>query len=63
MTDEAGKLRDAMFATRNLLGEMAKIAPDIAHSRKTIYDAYVSEGFTPEQALKLVGMPLFGGVA
>jgi hypothetical protein len=32
---------------------MAKHAADIAYSRRSLYEAYLCEGFTPEQALEL----------
>lgn len=28
-------------------------APEIAHARRVFYDAYVAEGFKPEEALEL----------
>lgn len=34
--------------------EMAKEAPDIAHSKRTLFLAYVAEGFNETQALELV---------
>jgi hypothetical protein len=35
----------------------------VAHARKALFDAYVSEGFTEEQALRLIASPLIGGAA
>ncbi len=32
---------------------MAKHACDIAYARRSLYEAYISEGFTPEEALEL----------
>lgn len=32
---------------------MAEYAADIAYSRRTLYVAYLSEGFTPEESLEL----------
>jgi hypothetical protein len=32
---------------------MAKHAADIAYSRRSLYNAYLYEGFTPEEALEL----------
>ena len=32
---------------------MADFAADIAYSRRTLYEAYLSEGFEPVQALEL----------
>lgn len=34
--------------------EMAKVATDIAHSRRTLFLAYVAEGFSEAQAMELV---------
>ncbi|SNT19785.1 hypothetical protein [Sphingopyxis indica] len=34
--------------------EMAKVAADIAHSRRTLFLAYVAEGFSDAQAMELV---------
>ena len=34
--------------------ELAKQAPDIAHSKRTLFLAYVAEGFNEAQALDLV---------
>jgi hypothetical protein len=36
-----------------LLGVVAKHASDIAHARRTLYLAYIDEGFTEAQALEL----------
>jgi hypothetical protein len=33
--------------------KMAERASDIAYSRRTLYEAYISEGFTPEESLEL----------
>ena len=32
---------------------MAQFASDIAYSRRTLYEAYLAEGFEPNQALEL----------
>lgn len=37
-----------------LWGELAKVATDIAHIRRTLFLAYVAEGFSEAQALELV---------
>lgn len=37
-----------------MLGVAAAHAADIAHAKKALFDAYVAEGFTKEQALDLV---------
>jgi hypothetical protein len=34
-------------------GRMAKHAHDIAYARRTMYEAYLSEGFNPMEALEL----------
>lgn len=49
-SDPAAAARD--FA--RLWVEMAKEAPDIAHSKRTLFLAYVGEGFNETQALELV---------
>lgn len=36
-----------------LVGSVAKNASHIAHARRTLYDAYLAEGFTEAQALEL----------
>lgn len=36
-----------------IVGAMAKNAAHIAHARRALYEAYLSEGFTEEQALEL----------
>lgn len=33
---------------------LAKNATDIAHAKRVLFDAYVSEGFTENQALELI---------
>lgn len=40
---------------------MAESATDIAHAKRNVYDAYISEGFTEAQALELTKQ--FGGGA
>jgi hypothetical protein len=32
---------------------MAEHAADIAHARRTLFEAHIAEGFTPEQAIIL----------
>lgn len=32
---------------------IAECASDVAYARRTLYNAYLAEGFTPEQALEL----------
>lgn len=32
---------------------IAACASDLAYARRTLYEAYLAEGFTPEQALEL----------
>lgn len=38
-------------------GAMAEIATDLANARRTLFLAYVAEGFTEAQALELVKAP------
>lgn len=33
--------------------QMAKYSSDIAYARMSLYKSYISEGFSPEQALEL----------
>jgi hypothetical protein len=35
------------------LGQLAKHAHDIAYARRTLYEAYIAEGFNPMEALEL----------
>ena len=37
-----------------LWSSMAEVAADVAHAKRTIFLAYVAEGFTEAQALDLV---------
>lgn len=37
----------------NALKTFAEIAPEIARTKIAYYKAYISEGFTPEQAVEL----------
>lgn len=41
--------QEAIDALENLVKHSAAIA----HTKKAFYDAYIAEGFTPEQALEL----------
>jgi len=36
-----------------VVGAIANNAADIAHARRVMYEAYLSEGFEPDQALTL----------
>lgn len=48
---------DVPEAMRNLVSAWqagAAVAADLAHARRTIFLAYVAEGFTEAQALELV---------
>lgn len=47
------KLLGSFEEIKRLLPVMMGLAPQIAAMRKTLYDAYVAEGFTKEQALEL----------
>lgn len=42
---------DSMFI---LLKALAENAPDIARAKRQLFDAYVHEGFTEQQAIELV---------
>jgi len=45
---------DKMFPPKvESLMQLAEFASDIAYSRRTMYEAYLSEGFDHEQALEL----------
>lgn len=37
---------------------VAEHASDVAFAKKSLYNAYISEGFSPEQALELCKEPL-----
>ena len=43
------KILEALEGTRFLI----ETAPEYARARRVMYDAYIAEGFTPEQALAL----------
>jgi hypothetical protein len=45
--------REAVEMLVESLGQLAKHAHDIAYARRTMYEAYISEGFTPLEALDL----------
>lgn len=45
---------DAAKALADIWSNVAAHATDIAHARRTIYLAYIAEGFTETQALELV---------
>lgn len=47
-------LPDAVKNMVQLWGAMAEAAADVAHAKRTIFLAYVAEGFTEAQALELV---------
>jgi hypothetical protein len=44
---------EAMKIFTESYARMAKHALDIAYARRTLYEAYISEGFSPQQALEL----------
>ncbi|MDR6851037.1 hypothetical protein J2Y54_000530 [Sphingomonas sp. BE123] len=61
MTDEPGRferprdnLPEAMRQMVEAWQAGAEVAADLAHARRTIFLAYVAEGFTESQALELV---------
>lgn len=47
-------LPGAMSAMLQIWQEAARVASDLAHARRTVFLAYVAEGFTEAQALELV---------
>lgn len=47
------ELREAISQVAALLGGLAEHAATIAHCRRVMFDAYLAEGFTAEQALDL----------
>jgi hypothetical protein len=51
---EAIAPRDAVMQLIDLAKIIAEDAPVIAKSRKQLYDAYINEGFTEEQAFQMV---------
>jgi len=65
MRQDVGRKDDQLVeGLRSYLGKMAELATDLAHARKVQFEAYISEGFTEEQALRLICVPLFGnGIA
>ena len=46
--------RDAMLQLIDLTDLLAENAEQLAKSRKRLYDAYIAEGFMPEQAIELL---------
>ena len=54
MRNDVGGKDEELEAVRVALARMASLATDYAHTHKVQFDAYVSEGFTPDQALTLV---------
>jgi hypothetical protein len=53
------EVREAFTSIRMIWGEIALASADLAHARKTLFDAYLAEGFTEEQALRMVAAPIF----
>lgn len=51
--EEHTNMKEAIAALVESFGTMAKHAHDIAYARRTMYEAYVSEGFSPAEALEL----------
>lgn len=51
---DMGQMASAMVEAWQLI---AKHSADIAHARRTLFDAYVAEGFTEAQALELIKQP------
>ena len=49
---------EAFLQLMDLYRVMAEHASDIAFAKKMLYNSYISEGFSPEQALELCKVPL-----
>lgn len=47
------EIEEAYVRMVEIMRQQERHAADIAHSRRTLYLAYIDEGFTPEQALEL----------
>lgn len=47
-------LPEAVQNMAELWSSLASVAGDVAHARRTIFLAYVAEGFTEAQALELI---------
>lgn len=47
------ELAESTRAMMTIAGVMAEHAADIAHARRVLFQAYLSEGFTEPQALEL----------
>lgn len=48
------EIREAIVKMSEFWQAMAEEASNIAHAKMTLYKAYLSEGFTEEQALVLI---------
>lgn len=53
MNEDVPNIQEAIAALVESFGTMAKHAHDIAYARRTMYEAYISEGFNPMEALEL----------
>lgn len=51
---EAPSIKDVFAQFAQSWMELAANAADIAHARMTLYRAYLSEGFSEDQALELI---------
>lgn len=58
--DVAG-IVDAIGKMSLVIGGIGQHAGEIAHARKALYDAYISEGFTEAQALFLISRDVMPG--
>ena len=47
------ELVDSLGHVALIVSAYAKNANDIAHARRALYEAYIDEGFTEQQALEL----------
>lgn len=50
LTTQLDEFRASAEQMRRAMREMCNLAEDMAKTRKTLFDAYVAEGFTAEQA-------------
>ncbi len=53
MNEEVPNIQEAITLLVESFGTMAKHAHDIAYARRTMYEAYIAEGFSPQEALEL----------
>ena len=56
---ETPSLQEAIARAELVIGLIANNAANIAYARRVLYNAYLAEGFNPEQALILCGRLTF----